>query len=97
MSTKEETWKALIDPGPIIDGYGDKRWYNKNGVLHRDHGPAIIYTTGAAFYYKNGKCHRVDGPAVTWTRGGGETQSEYWLNDTQVTREEWYEQRQNYR
>jgi hypothetical protein len=42
--------------------------YLKDGVLHNDHGPAIIHTDdfnkhSCASYFKNGYCHRLNGPA----------------------------------
>lgn len=57
---------------PVISRHpnGDiklKRWYNKNGKLHRDDGPALIrYKNNKILYkkwYKNGKLHKENGPA----------------------------------
>lgn len=48
------------------DKYGNKLWYLE-GILHREDGPAVEYTTGDKTWYFNGKCHRVDGPAVEYT------------------------------
>ncbi len=46
------------------DEIGTKKWY-KDGVLHRDNGPAIEHINGTNIWYKNGKLHRDDGrPAV---------------------------------
>ena len=36
----------------------------KNEKLHREDGPAIIYSNGSKVWYRNGLCHRDDGPAV---------------------------------
>ena len=36
----------------------------KNEKLHRDDGPAVIYSNGNKTWYKNGELHRDDGPAV---------------------------------
>jgi len=47
----------------IIDEYGNKRWRNKNGELHRLNGPAIECPNGNKHWYINGKCHRTDGPS----------------------------------
>ena len=55
---KEETFNGLY-----IDERGSNRWY-KNGVLHREDGPAIIWYDGDQWWYKDGKLHREDGPAV---------------------------------
>jgi hypothetical protein len=42
---------------------GDKFWY-KDGLPHREDGPAIIYKNGYVAYCIHGKYHREDGPAV---------------------------------
>jgi len=54
---------------PVIDEYGNKRWYNENGLKHRLDGPAIFYPDGTQFYYQNGKRHRLDGPAIIYNDG----------------------------
>ena len=48
---------------------GTKRWY-KDGELHRDDGPAVIYSSGVEEWYLNGKLHRLDGPAIIHPDGG---------------------------
>jgi hypothetical protein len=35
--------------------HGTKSWYNKEGRLHRDDGPAIIYTDGYVSWWLNGE------------------------------------------
>ena len=59
-----------------IDKYRTKRWYNLNGELHREDGPAIELANGSKFWYVNGKRHREDGPAVECTNG----YKEWYLN-----------------
>jgi len=54
--------------GLIIDKYGDKRWY-KDGLLHREDGPAIEWANGDKEWYIEDKRHRVDGPAVECING----------------------------
>ena len=75
--TKEEqqTWQIISEPAPEIDIYGDKRWFNEEGQLHRDNDlPAVIYADGSQFWYKNGELHRDnDLPAFIWADG-----SQYW-------------------
>ena len=46
--------------------YDDKKGqeYRKDGLLHREDGPARIYTNGTRQWFKNGFLHRDDGPAV---------------------------------
>lgn len=58
-----KTYKITIsDDGTI-------RWYNENGELHREGGPAVEYTNGTKIWYINGKLHREDGPAIEFTNG----------------------------
>lgn len=45
-----------------IDGID--RYYNEFGLLHREDGPAIIYSDGMQCWYYNGQKHRENGPAV---------------------------------
>lgn len=47
---------------PDKDGNIVMTIYTKNGVVHRDDGPAII-TSWSQEWYQNGICHREDGPA----------------------------------
>lgn len=44
---------------------GDEIWY-KNGVKHRDNGPATTYEFGCKEWWQRGKLHREDGPAVKY-------------------------------
>ena len=41
-----------------------KTFYNEHGVIHREDGPAVIYSNGDFEYWLCGKRHRQDGPAV---------------------------------
>lgn len=49
---------------PKIHENGSKSWYNSNGELHRDDGPAIEWYDGSNRWFINGKRHRNDGPAI---------------------------------
>ena len=42
---------------------GTKYWY-KEGMLHREDGPAAEYSDGIKYWYKEGLWHREDGPAI---------------------------------
>lgn len=42
------------------------KWRNKNGLLHRENGPAF-YGEEFEGWFLEGKCHREDGPAITNT------------------------------
>lgn len=49
--------------------YHSINYFNKNGKLHREDGPAIIRSNGTKVWYANGKRHRGDGPAVVQSSG----------------------------
>ena len=60
----------------------DKKWY-KNGLLHREDGPAIEGVDGLKAWFIKGKLHRKDGPAVEWPDG-----SKYWYKNGFFHRED---------
>ena len=45
--------KNLGDVYSIVYGNGTEYWY-KGGQLHREEGPAVIYTSGVENYFLNG-------------------------------------------
>ena len=49
---------------PKIDKNGTKRWFNQQGLLHREDGPAVECANRDKEWWQHGKLHRVDGPAV---------------------------------
>lgn len=55
----------------------DTRWFNLEGELHREDGPAIEYKDGSKYYYIKGKRHREDGPAIVYENGD----KVYYMND----------------
>ena len=66
----------------IIDEYGDKRWRNNEGLLHRVDGPAVEYANGGKkVWYLRGKKHRLDGPAIEWSDG-----TKHWIVNGQLHR-----------
>ncbi len=71
-------WNRLKEPAPITDEFGDKRWYNKAGQLHRENDkPAIIWQNGYKEWWVNGKIHRDnDQPAYIGTDG----HKQWWVN-----------------
>jgi hypothetical protein len=70
---------------PEIDREGTKRWYDSNGKVHRDDGPAVEYANGYNAWYQHGNCHRDDGPAMEWVSG-----RKFWyLNNKHLTFDEW--------
>jgi len=59
-------------------------WYNLDGQLHRENGPAVEYANGTKEWYVNDRRHREDGPAIEWVDG-----SKFWyINDQELTKEE---------
>lgn len=55
--------------------------YYKNGVFHREEGPALIYK-GNEWWYLNGLCHREDGPAIILDNG-----TQIWKRNDKTHRE----------
>jgi len=47
---------------------GSKHWF-KNGIPHRDNGPAIEHDNGDKSWYQNGMRHRDNGPAIEYANG----------------------------
>jgi hypothetical protein len=59
-----------------------KKWY-KNGILHRDEGPADIFITNTSkrfSYYKDGEFHRIGAPASIYIVDGIVCELVYYLN-----------------
>jgi len=54
---------------PEIAKNGTKQWFNSQGQLHREDGPAVIWPNGGKFWFKNGLSHREDGPADEYGNG----------------------------
>ena len=79
-----------------IGEYGEIRYENEKGRLHREDGPAEIYPSGNKYWYKNGKVHREDGPAgfwqdekeIFWVLNGGNYSFEGWCRKLNKTEEE---------
>ena len=79
-------------PGTILPT-GARYWY-KNGVTHREGGPAKVHSTGHQYWYRNGKLHREDGPAVEYPNDEGSL--EWWLDGEELfTKEEHARRTQN--
>lgn len=54
--------------GLEIDSAGTKRWF-KDGLLHREDGPAVEWFNVDKWWYIDGKLHREDGPAIEYYSG----------------------------
>jgi hypothetical protein len=77
--------KLLSGPKKLdgcVDIDGSKLWY-KDGVLHREDGPAIEHANGDKFWYRDGKLHRLDGPAEEYASG-----TRCWYKDGKCHRED---------
>ena len=72
-----------------VNNYDDRFWY-KDGVLHREDGPAVECINGDKAWYKNGKLHREDGPAIEWSNGDKE-----WFLDGKELSEDEFNKRMN--
>lgn len=53
-----------------IDIFGTKEYLNDDHYLHREDGPAIIFTKGNRWWKINGKFHNENSPAVREANGG---------------------------
>lgn len=62
----------------------DTRWFNLEGKLHREDGPAFKNANGDKWYYLNGKLHRENGPAIEYTNG----KKSYYINGKYLTEQE---------
>lgn len=86
-----------MESKPILTD-GTYRYYNKNRLLHREDGPALVFRSGAMGWFINGLNHRIDGPAIEYHNG----KVEYALNGRfYQNREDWFsaltqEQKDNY-
>jgi hypothetical protein len=56
-------------------------------ILHREDGPAAVYSNGDKAWYIHGKRHREDGPAQIFSDG----KLKWWLNGILFTKERWFE------
>lgn len=54
----------------------DVTYYQKDGLLHRTDGPAVITANGSCWWYLYGKIHRIDGPAIIRANG-----AQYWYRN----------------
>jgi hypothetical protein len=66
LLTKAELQLAMSDY--VLRKNGRHEWY-RNGVLHRDDGPAILLRDGTKRWYQNGRLHRANGPAIEYPTG----------------------------
>ena len=60
------------------------KWFNLDGKLHREDGPAVECSNGDKYYFINDLRHREDGPAVELANGD----KFYYIKDKLLTEEE---------
>ena len=74
-----------------VDSWGATIYRNQQGLLHRIHGPAVIYSDGTKEWYQQGRLHREDGPAVELINGT----IEWYMNGQPLTERAWNERIQS--
>ncbi len=104
LLTPCDRYDHMINIGYTIEVYADETFWEKNGLLHNQYGPAWI-DNDAIEYYIHGYAHRDDGPAVTFFNGNEEWyqydrlhrddgpavrcgRSEMWFQDGQLHRDD---------
>lgn len=82
MSNTSNTSSASSASVQITRPNGYEAWY-RDGLLHREDGPAFIDPSGAEGWYLHGRRHRADGPAIAGPNG-----YEAWYRDGMLHRED---------
>lgn len=82
LSMEEFRFINLILYTGCLNYNENKKYWFRNGKIHRDGGPAVIYSNGYKVWYKNGFIHREDGPAIMYGNYSG--LAEYWLENKRV-------------
>lgn len=79
---RSDVGEKLAVPHPTggYDEIANGRTYRRDGLLHREDGPAVTWQDGTLLYYARGKLHREDGPAVHGGPGG----EEWWRDGKRV-------------
>ena len=72
-----------------IDGPCVWEDHYKNGVLHREDGPAVVKEDGSEYWYLDGCLHRLTGPAVFLANGD----KLYYINGYKLCKEDFYNNR----
>ena len=68
MITEMDVFEVLKYRIDVSDD-GDIRYFDADGQLHRETGPAAIWADGGKFWFQNGLRHRTDGPAIEFSNG----------------------------
>jgi hypothetical protein len=69
------------EPFSIVNGH--QCWFDENGEIHREDGPAFISAHGDKQWEIHGINHRLDGPAIEWAsdrdRDGNLREQSWWF------------------
>lgn len=79
MSRLSEVFESL-KYNIVKTARGSVMYYDCEGRLHREDGPAVIWSFNTREWWLNGKRHREDGPAIEYSDG----RREWYLNDQWV-------------
>ena len=66
--------RDVIERTRVSNVFGTKRYW-KDGMVHRDDGPAVEYANGDLGFFQKGVCHRIGGPAFISVSEG---RQEWW-------------------
>ena len=72
----------------VKENLNDVKYWFKDGLLHREDGPAIEFPDGCKYWIVNGAYHREDGPAIEFSNG----ERYYYLNGQELTEKEFNRQ-----
>ena len=67
-----------------VDCFGTVRYFDGDGLLHREDGPAVERSNGTREWWIDGYPHREDGPAIEWADG----YREWYLDGKQLSEDE---------
>ena len=84
MTTEAELFETLKYHVDVSPRTGTRRYYNSKGQLHREEGPAVVFSGGSCEWWQNDLRHRTDGPAVEWPNGD----KEWFINGEELTKAE---------
>lgn len=81
-NTVEMDADSKTRPSRRVGPDGTTRWF-RNGVLHRDDGPAVVGIDGNEEWFQDGLRHRENGPAIVLASG-----FQYWYLHDRLHRED---------
>ena len=63
-------------------------FYLKDGDIHNEDGPAILFKNGNKWWMKNGRLHKENGEAIERQEKKEKIFNEYWIDGRPANREE---------